>query len=302
MFERGDKSKDKSERWLLQHQAGSILRLAGISGFTTWTVEESSLIAPRRLPDGLVNVNFPDREKPVPVLIEIESYANKDAERQMFEDLLLARLELGVIPEGICVVLQPKGRVRVREKMVATSTLGTSEVLATWKVVEVWNLKAEDLLAQNDLGLLPLVPLAKITGPAEPILQECRERIDLLAPQQRAEAYRVVTQLLASMVHPTALLKRIFLGGKPMIETPILFELEAEYTQRTILRFLRSRFSRIPKDVRAEMLKVYNLKSLDTLTDYGATCKTLSDFRELLATVEKKAEPFGTARRERFDV
>jgi hypothetical protein len=86
MPERGDFSKDKSERWLLQQQAGSILRLAGITGFTSWTVEESSLIAPRRLPDGMVSVVFPDRPKPVPFLIEIESYSNRDAERQLFED------------------------------------------------------------------------------------------------------------------------------------------------------------------------------------------------------------------------
>lgn len=202
--------KDKSECWLLQHQAGSILRLAGITGFTTWTVEESSLIAPRRLPDGLVNVNFPDREKPVPVLIEIESYANKDAERQMFEDILLARLELGVIPEAICVVLQPKGRVRVREKMLATSAAGVSQVSARWKVVEVWKLDADDLLAQNDLGLIPLVPLSKITGPVEPTLRECRKRIEVQTRGNQRKAFLAITQILGRMVHSLGLLEAIF--------------------------------------------------------------------------------------------
>jgi hypothetical protein len=90
MPRRGDFSKDKSERWLLTQQAGSILRLAGITGFTSWQVAESSLIAPRRLPDGLVNVTFPDRPRPAPFIIEIESYANADADRQMYEDLLIA--------------------------------------------------------------------------------------------------------------------------------------------------------------------------------------------------------------------
>ncbi len=157
MPKRGDQAKDKSERWLLTQQAGSILKLAGIYGFTSWTVEESSLVAPRRLPDGMVSVVFPDRPEPVPFLIEIESYSNADADRQMHEALLLARLELGVIPEGICVILSPKGRVRVREKLQVASACGLSKVSATCKVIEVWKLKAEDLLARNDLGLIPLV-------------------------------------------------------------------------------------------------------------------------------------------------
>ena len=50
MASRGDRSKDQSSRWLITRQAGSILRMAGITGYTTWTTEESSLTTPRRLP------------------------------------------------------------------------------------------------------------------------------------------------------------------------------------------------------------------------------------------------------------
>jgi hypothetical protein len=74
----------------------------------------------------------------------------------------LARLELGVIPEGICLVLQPKGKIRVRETFEADSAIGTNKVSASWKVIDIWRLKANDLLSQNDLGLIPLVPLAMI--------------------------------------------------------------------------------------------------------------------------------------------
>jgi len=280
--------KDKSERWLLQHQAGSILRLAGITGFTSWTVEESSLIAPRRLPDGLVNVNFPDRENPVAVLIEIESYANKDAERQMFEDLLLARLELGVIPEGICVVLQPKGRVRVREKLLATSEVGTSKLSAQWKVVEVWKLNADELLAQNDLGLIPLVPLAKITGPVEPILRECRKRIERDAPAQQMEAFLVIPHIFAGMVYPTNLLKAIFAGGRPMIESPVLTELEGEYERRFLLRVLKGEFGKLPDELESQLGRIEKLESLHRLTERVGSCRSLEEFQTVIDEIERE--------------
>jgi hypothetical protein len=182
MTGRGDFTKDKSERWLLNQQAGSILKLAGITGFSSWTVEESSLVAPRRSPDGLVRVRFPGRPEPLPFVIEIESFADSDADRQMFEDLLIARLELGVIPEGICVVLRPKGNVRVTGSFSGGSEIGSTQFDARWRVVELWNLRAADLLEQNDLGLIPWVPLAQIDGPVEPVLRKCREAIDRQAP------------------------------------------------------------------------------------------------------------------------
>ena len=158
MLSRGDHSKDKCSQWLISKQAGSILRLGGITGFTGWTVDEAQLIATRRLPDGLVKVSFADMPEQVPYLLEIESYSNTDADRQVFEDLLLARLDRGVIPEAICVVLCPKGNVRVRGQFTGTSPQGTSSITANWRVVELWTLNASDLLAQNDIGLIPWAP------------------------------------------------------------------------------------------------------------------------------------------------
>src|SRR4051812_30011394 len=101
MSGRGDRSKDRSEHWLLARQAGSILRMAGVRGVTAWVVEEAKLGTPQRLPAGIVRVMFADRSHPVTYLIEMETYANADADRQMFEDLLLGRIDRGVIPEGI---------------------------------------------------------------------------------------------------------------------------------------------------------------------------------------------------------
>jgi hypothetical protein len=43
------------------------------------------------------------------------------------------------------------------------------------------------------------VPLAQFDGPPEPIMRECRERIDREAPANEHENMLAVTQLLAGL-------------------------------------------------------------------------------------------------------
>jgi hypothetical protein len=279
MTGRGNFTKDKSERWLLNQQAGSILKLAGITGFISWKVEESSLVAPRRLPDGLVSVMFPDLQGPVPFIIEIESYANTDADRQMYEDLLIARLELGVIPEVICVVLQPKGNARVVGSFAGTSRLDSSRIDARWRVVELWNLSAEELLEQNDLGLIPWVPLARINGPAEPVLRKCRERIDRQAPEEQRAAYLAVTHILARMVHPSELLDLMFKGKRIMIESPAFLDFENEIIRRSIIAVLEERFGSVPEDILTPLQRLENVDAMNALIRKAGKCRDLAEFK-----------------------
>ena len=288
MLSRGDHSKDKCSQWLISKQAGSILRLGGITGFTGWTVDEAQLIATRRLPDGLVKVTFANEPEPIPYLLEIESYSNADADRQVFEDLLLARLDRGVIPEAICVVLCPKGNVRVQGRYEGASPHGTSSISAKWRVVELWTLRADDLLAQDDIGLIPWVPLTQIDGPSEPILQKCRESIDRNAPRHQHESYCVATEILGRLVHPRELLEQIFFGGETMIESPAYADAEARRTHRNILLLLKNRMGSIPTDLQAALRKIYNFDSLDALLLRAADCDDLQSFHSFLNTLPRE--------------
>jgi len=45
---------DKSSKWLIEHHAGAILKLAGLSDIASWTPVQAELVQPRQLPDGLV--------------------------------------------------------------------------------------------------------------------------------------------------------------------------------------------------------------------------------------------------------
>jgi hypothetical protein len=65
--------KDRSAKWMLAHHGDAILKLAGLTGFTCWKALQPETVAPRRLPDGLLEVRFPVSSEPVLVLVEIES-------------------------------------------------------------------------------------------------------------------------------------------------------------------------------------------------------------------------------------
>src|SRR5262249_40198084 len=153
--------KDRSSKWLLTHHGDAILRLGGIDGFTAWRTLANEKVAPRRLPDGLVEVHFPDRPEPVWVLVEIESYPDASTDQQGFEDLMVIALEHGVVPEVVALILKPKGNQTVVGAAEKTSAGGRTRLSASWPVVRLWELDAERLLEAGDPGLIPWVPLAR---------------------------------------------------------------------------------------------------------------------------------------------
>jgi hypothetical protein len=81
---------------------------------------------------------------------------------------------------GLALILsrKPGGKLRAPADVRLQSRLGFSQLQARWRVVELWKLLAEDLLAAGDVGLIPWVPLTYYAGPLEVLLQQCRVRIN----------------------------------------------------------------------------------------------------------------------------
>ncbi|MHB1423762.1 MAG: hypothetical protein ACYC3I_11320, partial [Gemmataceae bacterium] len=69
----------------------------------------------------------------------------------------------------------------------------------SWTVIEMWTLSAEELLAANDIGLVPWVPLARTTLPPEELVRRCRERIDQQAKPEEHTNLLTVTRVKASL-------------------------------------------------------------------------------------------------------
>ena len=167
--------KDRVSKWVLSHHGDSVLRLAGITGFAGWKAVQSETVAPRRPPDGLIEVRFPGMANPEMVLVEVETYPSADADRQVFEDLLVLAADRGVVPTAVSLVLRPRGNQVVVGSAERSDRRCTTRLSATWHVVRVWELEATDLFAAEDVGLIPWVPLTRSDLPPEVLLTQCRE-------------------------------------------------------------------------------------------------------------------------------
>jgi hypothetical protein len=140
------------------------------------------------------------------------------------------------------LVLRPKGRFRVSGRHEVRSRLGWSHLACGWKVVELWTLAAEELLAAGDVGLVPWVPLTHFDGPPEPLLERCRERIEQQAHPDDQANLLAVTQVLAKLRFPQPELLNLLGGKQVMIESPLIKELLAEYGQDSIVEILTARW------------------------------------------------------------
>jgi hypothetical protein len=290
--------KDRSSKWLLSKHGGSVVRLAGITGFTSWRHLTSEVVAPRRLLDGLIELRFPNEPTPTLVLVEIESYADSDADRQVLDDLMLVAVERGVVPEVVSLVLKPKGNVRVAGTNERLSRSGRVRFAGTWPVVQLWELDAERLLADPDVGLVPWVPLTHTTLPPEELVSRCVQRIEAVPNDTERAGLLAVTELLAGFAYPGFSFVDLF-RGHPMIirealqsETFRTFreELRKEWSAEAALeatriahrdnirRTLRLRFGVSSPEALAALDAIADPARLQDLHDLAVTCPDLAAF------------------------
>ena len=273
---------DKSSKWLIQKHGNGILYLGGVRNVRSWRPLQAELVQPRRLPDGLLEVYFHGRQSPDFFLLEVATYPEKRVLNQALNDLTLAYHQLQVLPELLTVILNPKGGFKVWGKHELVSRLQWSRFTCRWKVVELWKLAADDLLATGNVGLVPWVPLTHFSGPPEPILEQCRLRIDQQALPQERDNLLVVSQILAHLRYNDSRLLAILGGKRVMIESPLIQEIVAESKQDDILAFLRARFDDLSEDIVERIRAIHSEKKLLALIKHAARCSHLDAFRKKL--------------------
>jgi hypothetical protein len=192
---------DQSGKWLIEHYGDSILRLAGILGIEWWKPLQAELVQSRRLPDGLIEAKLRGESKPSRFPVEISTYPYRRLSKQVIDGTVLAYLNREELPEVLALVLHPGGRTRVAGLADLASPQGWTRLRLEWKVVELWTIVAAGLLAADDVGLIPWVPLTKIDGPPDRIFRECRARIDRGSSSDRdRDNLLAVIQFLANLI------------------------------------------------------------------------------------------------------
>src|SRR5262249_20301546 len=154
------------------------------------------------------------------------------------DDLMLVYQDRRLLPDLVVLVLRPKGQFRVANRLVVRGRHGLSCLTAEWRVVELWNVPAADLLAANDVRLIPWLPLTRFEGEPRKLLEQCRDRIDEQADYHERANLLAVTQVFSRLRFPSPQLLDILGGAKIMAESPLIQELMAENTQNNILQVL----------------------------------------------------------------
>jgi len=309
---------DRSSKWLIEHHGDSILRLAGVEDVISWKPLVAEIVQPRQLPDGLLEVERRSRPVKDLYLVEIETYADREVDTQIMDDLMLICQTRRVIPEAVLLVLRPKGQVQVPSDCELKCESGRTSLMGRWPVVELWKLSAEAMLALHEPGLVPWITLMDSAKPPPELLKECRQIIDERAKPEELGNILAVSQILASLRYNDRWLFNFFGGKEAMIQTPYLKEiideevnlrfdkelakkvdvevakkLDVEVAKKldvevakqmhvTLARILKARFTDMPPDVIAGLEKIADKEELNNLTDWAAICPDLESFRQKL--------------------
>lgn len=273
---------DKTSKWLIQHHGDSILRIAGVPDLVAWRPLQAEVVQPRQLPDGLVEAQLAGDPDPHLFVLELATFPDQRLQEQVLRDMALVYLDRRVLPEVLTVVLRPKGNLRTTGTQDLASPRGWTRWQMSWRVVELWTIPAEALLASGDVGAIPWVPLARIDGPPEPIIRQCRERIDRQAPAEEHDNLLAVTAILTRLRYNDGQLIAILGGRSAMLELPFLDELIATRVQQIIISVLQERFGSVPAEIEDGLRPIEDKVTLDQLARWAVTCRDPNAFLERL--------------------
>jgi hypothetical protein len=280
---------DKSSKWYIQHHGDSLLRIFGVRDIAAWTALQAELVLPRQLPDGVLSVEERGRDERDIYILEIATFPDPRVPTQAVRDAAAGLLERGVLPEVLVLFLHKKGNVLAADSIELKSRKGFTSMSDSWRAVKLCELPAAELLALGDVALLPWVPLAKLSGPPEPIVSQWKARVDREVPSPAREDLLTVAQFLLKLRYDEGPqpdeLRKLLGGQKAMIESPlyqeIVEEAKRDARQRDILMFLAGRFGPAAEELELD-LKAVAFDRLDELVEFAARCRSLASFRKRL--------------------
>jgi hypothetical protein len=262
--------------------------LAGVRDIASWRPLRAELVQSRRLPDGLIEVRHRGENEADPYIVEIATYPEARLAQQVVDDMILVLLDRRVLREVVVIFLHEKGNLEAAGSAHLQSRRRYTELRASWRVVKLCEVSAQDLLAAGDIGSVPWVPLCRFDGPPEQIIRHCRARIDRDAPPQEHENLLAVTQVLARLRYNDSSLFQVLGGPKAMIESPSVEQLKAEWTRETMVKdvtdVLVARFGPKAEALKGELKSNEDETRLEELINRAATCRSLGSFRKQLAS------------------
>lgn len=278
---------DRSAKWLMGHHGKSLLWLGGEHReIISCQAVQAEVVLPAKLPDGLFEVEFADSSDRELHLLEVFVYPDRRAVDQLVRDLELVHADRGEVPEISVLSLRPKGRYRIPNSVTLTSRRGTTSTQVKWRPIELWHIAAADLLARNDPGLIPWVPLCHTRRSPKSLLTECRLRIEQLAPQEEQEALLATTYVYADLRFDDEAVLKILGERKVLADTPLIQEFinegRVETRREDTLAVIEARFGAVPAKLSEKLEQIKDLHRLSELHQLALTCENIEIFKREL--------------------
>ncbi len=278
--------KDVVAKWILERAGRPLLQFVGLPPVESLRPVPPETAVPRRIPDGLYQVQFAGQPAETPFLIEIENTPAPDADRQMRDAIMAVALANRQIPDALLILLQPRGNADVAGEVRLASAADTVRGLIQWRVVKLWEVDAETLFALGDPALAPFITLARTTQPPEEFLKRCREFIDARTPPDRLAEVLAVTTIMAGVHYNERRLLDFFMTEDTMITSPVLdrlaLRIENNTQCRNIMDFLTDRFGDAAQQVAGRVTVIADSEILRELVKWSAMCPDLAAFEQRL--------------------
>jgi hypothetical protein len=193
------------------------LKYLGLADVDTVDVVDADLSTVVAEADKIIRVGAP-----APWLVHLEFQASYDRSmgRRLarYNLLLCHRHDLDVL--SVLVLLRPEADgPATRGHWCSTPPGGQSRLDFRYPVVRIWTEPVERLL-NGPLGLLPLAPLADLTGTELPnVIRALERRIDAEATSAEAQVLEVVTFTLLGLRYPPGLARQLMPGVRNMRES-----------------------------------------------------------------------------------
>jgi hypothetical protein len=185
----------------------------------------------------------------------------------------------------VVVVLRPGGRLRAHWQM---RFAGRRVLTGRCQLVRLWELPREHVIAQQWVGLYPMLPLMQgPTDDLEVLLPQAEALINAALPlgQERDEA-QAALEVFACLLAPPEVIARALRKGTLMIESPMydyvrdLTRLEA--VAGSVVEALTVRFGQVPPEIAEAVAATADVQRLRELLRLAILVESIDQFAQAL--------------------
>jgi predicted transposase YdaD len=207
---------DAANKYILDHFPADWIALAGLPPGTVTQIADADLSSVSRAADKLVRVEAPE---PYAAHIEFQSGPDARFDSRILVYNVLAEDSLGLRVLSVAFLLRPEALTAQTTGKVSRRAGADHSLEFRYKLVKVWELPVETLLAA-DLGTLPLAPISAVKETELPgVIEAMKRRFDAEAPGDFIGELWTATRILMGLRYSDEMVANLLRGVRNMKES-----------------------------------------------------------------------------------